>query len=75
MFLLCLAEDYDVVQVDEAGLPGQPPQSGLHQALERCRGVAQAERHDAELKESHGRGKCGLLTITLCHFHLPIPGR
>ncbi|KRX23834.1 hypothetical protein T07_2758 [Trichinella nelsoni] len=37
MFFLRPAEDDDVVQVDEAGLPGQPPQSGLHQALERCR--------------------------------------
>ncbi|KRZ82663.1 hypothetical protein T08_496 [Trichinella sp. T8] len=75
MFFLCPTEDDDVVQVDEAGLRDQTSQSALHQALERWQGVAQAEWHNAKLKDPKGRGKRCLFAIILCHFHLPIPGR
>ncbi|KRZ35067.1 hypothetical protein T4B_14265 [Trichinella pseudospiralis] len=59
MFFLCPTKDDDVLQL---------PQSGLHQELECCRGVAQVEWHDAGLKETQERGKRGLLTITLCQY-------
>ncbi|KRZ89023.1 hypothetical protein T08_9261 [Trichinella sp. T8] len=54
VLLLCHPEDDNVIEINEAGLPRQPPQRCLHQALKRRWGVAQSERHDAELEEPQG---------------------
>ncbi|KRY35806.1 hypothetical protein T01_1383 [Trichinella spiralis] len=50
---LCLPEDDNVIEIDEARLPRQSPQR-FFQTLKRRRGVAQSERHDAELEEPQG---------------------
>ncbi|KRZ87940.1 hypothetical protein T08_699 [Trichinella sp. T8] len=52
----------------------QSSQRFFHQTLKRRRGVAQPERHDAELEESQGSGKRRLLSA-FRDFDLPVAGR
>ncbi|KRX12749.1 hypothetical protein T07_11835 [Trichinella nelsoni] len=75
VLLLCLPEDDNIVEIDEARFPRQPPQRFLHQTLKRRRGVAESERHDAELKESQGCGKRRFLPVSLSDFYLPVARR
>ncbi|XP_003382336.1 conserved hypothetical protein [Trichinella spiralis] len=75
VLLLCLPEDDNIVEIDEARFPRQPPQRFLHQTLKRRRGVAESERHDADLKESQGCGKRRFLPVSLSDFYLPVARR
>ncbi|KRZ82459.1 hypothetical protein T08_7424 [Trichinella sp. T8] len=75
VLLFCLPEDDDVVEIDEARLPRQSPQRFFHQPLKRRWGVAQPERHDAELEEPQRCGERCLLPVFFCDFDLPVAGR
>ncbi|KRY55042.1 hypothetical protein T03_7497 [Trichinella britovi] len=50
VLLLCLPEDDNIVEIEEARFPRRPPQCFLHQTMKRRRGVAEYERHHAELE-------------------------
>ncbi|KRX25355.1 hypothetical protein T07_9662 [Trichinella nelsoni] len=75
MLLFCLPKDNDVVEIAEACLPRQSPLRFYHQPLKRRRGVAQAERHDAELEDSQGCGKRCFLPVFFGDLDLPVAGR
>ncbi|XP_003370308.1 hypothetical protein Tsp_15820 [Trichinella spiralis] len=53
----------------------QSLQRFYHRPLKRRRGVAQPERHDAELEDSQGCGKRCLLQVFFGDFDLPVAGR
>ncbi|KRX71153.1 hypothetical protein T06_13677 [Trichinella sp. T6] len=75
VLLLCLPEDDNIVEIEEAYFPPQSPQRFLHQTLKRRRGVAESERHHAELEESQGCGKRRFLPVFFSDFNLPVARR
>ncbi|KRZ57252.1 hypothetical protein T02_1592 [Trichinella nativa] len=52
MFLFRRAEDYDVIEINQARFTHQTGQSSLHEPLKRARCIAQSERHYLKLVPS-----------------------
>ncbi|KRY79519.1 hypothetical protein T4B_10860 [Trichinella pseudospiralis] len=75
MFLLCLPEDDDIIEIHEACFPRQSLHCFFYQPLKRRWGVARYKRHEAELEESHGCGKHCFLLVCFGNFDLPVAGR
>ncbi|KRZ61890.1 hypothetical protein T02_6375, partial [Trichinella nativa] len=71
VLLLCLPEDDNIVEIEEAYFPPQSPQRFLHQTLKRRRGVAESERHHAELEELVRPRSASPREMAFPHFRRP----
>ena len=60
VFLLRLAEDQDVVQVDDNKDVGHIAEDVVHEVLECCRGVGHSKRHYEALEGTVARVERGL---------------
>ena len=72
MLLLCVAKDYDAVQVNHAVHEIQLAQGVLHEMLECCGCITQPERHAGKLIEpevTHCEGR--VLLLFQGHLNLP----
>ena len=75
LFLLILAVDSQVINVDDSAIFQDWLEYDVHNSLEGSWGSFEAKRHDLELVESSCNswyGKCGLLLVFFCDSDLVI---
>jgi hypothetical protein len=68
-----ITKDQDVIEEHQDKHSDEVVEDVVHESLECCRCIGEAERHDQKLKMAVVRAKRSLLLIGRLHAHLVVP--